>query len=625
MLSFMIQLTSQNIKMNKKIFITLLFAAGLLTTTWVKAIDITRVEPANWWIGMKNSELQIMVYGPGISKSTLTINYPGIKLKEVAKTTSPNYLFIYFSIAKGTKPGNVPMYFTEGQQKFTYHYPLLARNDKSGALGFNASDVLYLIMPDRFANANPANDNLDEVIVNRENPNGRHGGDFEGIGKRLAYLKDLGITTIWLNPIQENKMRNGSYHGYAITDFYKMDHRFGTNEEFKSLVKSTHDKGMKMVMDVVFNHCGSSHWWMNDLPSKDWVNNEGVFLQTNHATVTVMDVHASETEKRNFLNGWFTRGMPDLNQRNRHLATYLIQNSIWWIEFARIDGIRQDTYSYLDYDFLARWCKEVNNEYPQFNIVGETWYNKATAPAWWQQNSRLAKKNSWLKTAMNFSLTFIMQNAFGKSDSGYLTNIFEDIAQDFIYADPYNLLTFLDNHDLSRFNRKDDTDLIRYKQGLAFLLTTRGIPQIYYGTEILMTGTKEEGDGKLRKDFPGGWQSDTTDAFSKSGRTDMQNEAWDYLQKLLQWRKNSIAVTQGKLIHYAPRNGIYVYGRIKDNHSVLIILNATGTDKVLQMDRFRDITGDYNSGRDVITSKVVDVKNEITIPAKGEYILELSK
>lgn len=612
--------------MNKKLFTILLFAAGLLISICTKAIDVTRVEPANWWTGMKNSELQIMVYGPGISKSTLTINYPGIKLKEIAKTTNPNYLFIYLSIAKGTKPGNVPIHFKEGNEKFTYNYPLLVRNDKSGALGFNASDVLYLITPDRFANANPSNDDLEEVQINRENPNARHGGDLEGINNHLDYLKELGITTIWLNPTQENKMRGGSYHGYAITDFYKMDPRFGTNDEFKTLVKSTHNKGMKMVMDMVFNHCGSSHWWMNDLPSKDWINNDGVFLPTNHATVTVMDVHASETEKNNFLNGWFTRGMPDLNQRNRHLGTYLIQNSIWWIEFARIDGIRQDTYSYLDYDFLARWCKEVNDEYPHFNIVGETWYNKATAPAWWQQNSKLGNKNSYLKTSMNFSLTFIMQNAFGsQSDSSYLTNIFEDIAQDFIYPDPYNLLTFLDNHDLSRFIRKEDTDLKRYKQGLAFLLTTRGIPQIYYGTEILMTGTKEEGDGKLRKDFPGGWPGDKTDAFSKTGRSEIQNEAWDYLQKLLQWRKNSVAVTQGKLIHYAPRNGIYVYGRIKDKDTVLVILNGSVKDQTLKMDRFKDITGDHASGRDVITSTEVDIKNTVTIPAKGVLILELDK
>jgi neopullulanase len=614
------------IKRNKNIYALFLCAACILNATLAKAIEITRVEPANWWAGMKNSELQIMVYGPGISKSSLSINYPGIQIKEVAKTPNPNYIFIYLRIAKGVKPGKIPLQFTDGQQKLTYNYPLLARSDKSGALGFNPADVLYLITPDRFANGNTANDDLDSVKVNRESPNARHGGDLEGIREHIDYLKDLGISTVWVNPVQENKMRGGSYHGYAITDFYKIDPRFGTNEEFRLLIKDMHDKGMKMVMDMVFNHCGSSHWWMNDLPSKDWINNDGVFLQTNHATVTVMDIHASETEKNTFLNGWFTRGMPDLNQRNRHLATYLIQNSIWWIEYARIDGIRQDTYSYLDYDFLARWCKEVNDEYPDFNIVGETWYNKATAPAWWQQKSRLTGKNSWLKTSMNFSLTFIMQNAFdGKSDNGYLTNIFEDIAQDFIYPDPYNLLTFLDNHDLSRFTRKEDTDLKRYKQGLAFLLTTRGIPQIYYGTEVLMTGTKEEGDGRLRKDFPGGWQGDKTNEFSKSGRTDMQNEAWDYLQKLLQWRKTNAAITQGKLIHYAPRNGMYVYGRIKDDRTVLVILNASITDQVLEMNRFADIIKDYTSGRDVITSTTVDIKNKITIPAKGEFILELSK
>jgi glycosidase len=610
----------------KYLYAALLCAAIFFGNTAVLAIDISRVEPANWWIGMKNPELQIMVYGPGISKSLVSINYPGVKLKELARTTNPNYVFIYLTISKGTKPGNVPLVFTDGHEKFTYRYPLLARSDRSGARGFDASDVLYLITPDRFANGDTANDNLDSVSVNRQNPNARHGGDLKGIGDHLDYMRDLGITTIWLNPVQENKMRGGSYHGYAITDFYKIDPRFGTNEQFRSLVKLAHSNGMKMVMDMVFNHCGSSHWWMNDLPSKDWINNEGVFLQTNHATVTVMDVHAAPTERNIFLNGWFTRGMPDLNQRNHHLATYLIQNSIWWIEYARIDGIRQDTYSYLDYDFLARWCKEVNDEYPDFNIVGETWYNKATAPAWWQQRSSLNRHDSHLKTVMDFSLTFITQSAFdSKNENGYLTNIFEDIAQDFIFADPYNVLTFLDNHDLSRFNRKDETDLKRYKQGLAFLLTTRGIPQIYYGTEILMTGTKEEGDGNIRKDFPGGWKGDKADAFSKSGRTDMQNEAWDYLQKLLRWRKGNRAITSGKLIHYAPRNGLYVYGRVKDNQTVLVILNERTSEQTLEMGRFSDIIQEYTSGRDVITSTTIDLKKTITIPAKGEYILELQK
>jgi glycosidase len=615
-----------NIKMKQNIYTIFLCAAALFASAFANAITITRVEPANWWVGMKNSVLQVMVYGPGIGKSTISVNYPGIKLKEVAKTDNPNYVFIYLSIAKSTKPGNIPLHFADGRQKFTYHYPVLARNDKSGASGFNASDVLYLITPDRFANGDTANDNLEGAVADRENPDARHGGDLAGIARHLDYIRDLGITTIWLNPVQENNMRGGSYHGYAITDYYKIDPRFGTNEAFRSLIKTVHQKGMKMVMDMVSNHCGSAHWWMQDLPSKDWINNDGVFLQTNHATVSVMDIHASSTEKNTFLNGWFTRDMPDLNQRNRHLATYLIQNSIWWIEYARIDGIRQDTYSYMDYDFLARWCKEIYAEYPNFNIVGETWYNKSTSSAWWQQKSRLSNHNSHLKTAMDFSLTFTTQTAFdSKADNGNLTAVFEDIAQDFIYPDPYNILTFLDNHDLSRFNRKDETDLKRYKQGLAFLLTTRGIPEIYYGTEILMTGTKEEGDGKLRKDFPGGWQGDKTDEFSRSGRTDMQNEAWDYLQKLLQWRKTSKAVTLGKLIHYAPKDGVYVYGRIKDDQTVMVILNGSAADQTLQMDRFRDITGRYASSRDIITSQIVDIKKTVTIPAKGEYILALSK
>ena len=610
--------------MKKKIASAVLLAFIFINITLAGAITITRVEPANWWTGMKKTEFQILCYGPNIGNSKVEINYPGVKLTEAAKTENPNYLFLYLNVDKRAKPGIIPIKFTDGQDKFTYEYPLVSRTDKSGAQGFNASDVLYLITPDRFANGKPENDDWDDVKVNRENPNSRHGGDFDGITKRLDYLKDLGITTIWFNPIQENKMRGGSYHGYAITDYYKTDQRFGSNEEFRDMTKAAHDKGLKIVMDMVLNHCGSSHLWMTDAPSKDWINNNGVFLQTNHATVSVMDVHASQTEKNTFLNGWFTRGMPDLNQTNPHLATYLIQNTIWWIEYARIDGIRQDTYSYLDFDFLTRWNTEVYDEYPDFNIVGETWYNKSTSSAWWQKNSILNKKDPNLKTPMDFSLTFASQSAFdSKTDNGYLNNIFEDIAQDFIYPDPYNILVFLDNHDLSRFNRKDETDLKRFKQGIAFLLTVRGIPQVYYGTEVLMTGTKEEGDGRLRKDFPGGWPGDKTDQFTRDGRTDIQNEAWDYMQKLMQWRKTNDAVTKGTMIHYAPRDGIYVYGRIKDNHTVMVILNSSSTDQSVKTGRYTDITAKFTSGKDVITSKTFRLDSAIDIPAKGELVLEL--
>ncbi len=590
-----------------------------------QSITINRIEPANWWAGMKNKELQLLVYGPGIGNDGLTISYPGVTIKHIDKVENPNYLFVYLNISSLAKPGNVPLHFTSGSTKLTYSYPLKARTDRTGALGFNASDVLYLITPDRFADGDTTNDNLDSVMANRKNPNARHGGDLKGIAQHLDYLKDLGITTIWVNPVQENRMKGGSYHGYSITDFYKIDPRFGSNEEFAELTKTTHQKGMKMVMDMVFNHCGSSHWWMNDLPEKDWINDSGKYVQTNNQTVTAMDIHASKTEKQRFQDGWFSRAMPDLNQRNPHLATYLIQNSIWWIEYARIDGIRQDTYSYMDFDFLARWCKEVFDEYPNFNIVGETWYSKSSSSAWWQANSKLDSKNSYLKTSMDFSLTFICQKGFdSKTDDGSLKDIFEDIAQDFMYPNPYNLLIFLDNHDMSRFNHEGETDLKRYKQGLAFLLTTRGIPQIYYGTEILMTGTKQMGDGRFRKDFPGGWPGDSTNMFTKAGRTPMQNEAWDYMQKLLQWRKTSTAITQGTLIHYAPdKSGVYVYGRIKDNNTVMVLLNGSLTDQTLKTDRFSDLIGNYKSGKDVITSQVLDVTRSITIPAKGEYILEL--
>jgi glycosidase len=591
-----------------------------------KAITITRVEPANWWVGMKNRQLQLMVYGPGISNASLLINYPGVTVTEIAKTGNPNYLFVYIDIAHDTKHGFIPLQFTRDGYKLTFSYPLKARTDSSGARGFSAADVLYLLIPDRFANGNPAIDNWDDVPVDRENPNARHGGDLAGIAGHLDYLKDLGITTVWLNPVQENKMPGGSYHGYAITDFYKVDQRLGSNEEFCTLIKTIHRKGMKMVMDMVFNHCGSAHWWMADLPSKNWLNDTDKHGQTNHITSTVMDIHAPKTERDTFVNGWFSDEMPDLNQGEPNLATYLIQNSIWWIEYARVDGIRQDTYPYIDFDFLARWCKAVQEEYPDFNIVGETWYTKSSSSAWWQQNSKLNTQNSYLKTVMDFSLTFIMQKGFdSKSDNGYLDAIFEDLAEDFVYPDPYSILIFLDNHDMGRFNREGETDLIRYKQAMAFLLTTRGIPQVYYGTEILMTGAKEEGDGALRRDFPGGWPGDAANAFLESGRTAMQNEAWGYTQKLLQWRKTSAAVTQGTLIHYKPKSGVYVYARIKGSQTVMVMLSSAPTDETVPLERYSDVTANFTHARDVITGQIFKLDSPITMPAKSQFVLELGK
>ena len=425
-------------------------------------------------------------------------------------------------------------------------------------------------------------------------------------------------------------MPGGSYHGYDITDFYQVDPRFGTNEEYCELVDKAHEKGLKVVMDMIFNHCGSSHWWLKDFPSSDWLNNQENYVQTNHYKWTIMDVHAPKSEKDILVNGWFTRGMPDLNQKNKHLARYLVQNSIWWIEYARIDGIRQDTHPYADSEFMAAWCKEVENEYPDFNIVGEAWYPRGTASAWWQRDSKLNESNSNLKTVMDFDLTFTCQKAFvdecssSEGSEAGLFKIYEVIAQDFMFSDPNNILTFLDNHDLGRFMQKGESDLRRYKQAIAFLLTTRGIPQIYYGTEILMYGTKAEGDGVIRTDFPGGWSGDPKNAFTAEGRTDLQNEAWNYMKKLLNWRKGCDAVKEGKLIHYTPdQSGCYVYARIKGDKTVLVLMNGTNQNKALDMKRFHEVIKDSRSGKDVITETTVPVDGTVEIPARGVYVLEL--
>lgn len=595
------------------------------------SIEINRVEPAFWWTGMKNTELQIMVYGKDIARSHVQFEYPGVRLKELVRVENSNYLFIYLDITKEADPGVIQFTFTEGKKKLVRNYELKARTVSSGAQGFDTSDVMYLIMPDRFANGDTSNDVLDDVLIEREDPFGRHGGDFAGIMQHLDYIYDLGVTTIWLNPVLENRMPKGSYHGYATTDFYKVDARFGSNEAYCKLIETIHRKGMKIVMDMIYNHCGSHHWWIDDLPSSDWLNHQEGFSPTSHDLYTVMDPYAPESEVERLTDGWFVPSMPDMNQRNPHLATYLIQNSIWWIEYAQIDGIRHDTHPYADFKFLARWCKAVQDEYPGFNIVGESWYIHSGPLAWWQRNSILNGQQTSLKTTMDFSLMNACEKAFPVSDGGIdavrnpLRSIYEVIAQDFLYADPDNLLIFLDNHDTSRFLKKGETTLNRYKQALAFLLTTRGIPQLYYGTELLMTGEKKDGDGNLRKDVPGGWPGDAVNQFERTGRSDMQNEAWDYLQRLLQWRKGNKAVTEGRLMHYAPdyQYECYVYARVSPEETVLVILNGSEKEQILPVRRFHEIIGNSVVGKDVITGQTVDLTQDIAIASKGVWILEV--
>ena len=617
--------------MKKTICFALAALACVLAGQLAQAAEISRIEPPCWWVGMKNPELQIMVYGPGIGEAHVSVDYPGVRLKETVKTENPNYLFLYLDIEEDAAPGRMDLSFETAGGTMVREYELLPRSTKPGAMGFSGADVLYLITPDRFANGDPSNDTLEGARVDRSRSGGRHGGDIRGVTDHLDYISDLGVTAIWLNPVQKNSA--GSYHGYAISDFYAVDPRFGTMDDYVEMIDKAHEMGLKVVMDMIFNHCGSAHWWMEDLPTSDWLNVNNEFVQTNHQKWTAVDPHAAPSERSGFTDGWFNRGMPDLNQRNPLLATYLIQSSIWWIEYARIDGIRQDTHPYMDLQFGADWCNAVLAEYPDFNIVGETWYPVGSGfPAWWQRGSKLNPVDTGLKTVMDFNLAFIVPDAFNEANdpsdgaSKGLFNIYVSLANDFLYEDTENILIFLDNHDLSRFARKDDAGLDKYRQGVAFILTTRGIPQIYYGTELLFTGTKNEGDGIIRKDMPGGWQGDERSVFTSEGRTDMENEAWNYMSTILNWRKTSEAVKHGDLIQYAPLReygDCYVYARIKGDETVLVVLNGSDKAAELEMGRYSDVIRDYAAGTDVVTGQTFFLTEKLPVPARGAYILEL--
>lgn len=594
-----------------------------------RAMEIKKVAPSFWWAGMKNPELQILLYGENLALSDVSVSGEGIYLKETVRQDNPNYLLLYFDLSEA-KAQTFQILLKSGKKERRISYELKARGRKGEEVkGFTSEDVLYLIMPDRFANGCPENDVIDgmrEKTVNRADGFARHGGDLQGISNHLDYIADLGATAIWLNPTQENDMESGSYHGYAITDYYQIDRRFGSNEDFCALVEKAHEKNLKVVMDMIFNHCGSENYLFRDKPSKDWFNYRSNYVQTSFKTASVMDIHASAYEKKIATDGWFTSVMPDFNQRNRHVARYLIQSSIWWIEYAGINGIRQDTHPYADFDFMSQWCKEVLDEYPYFNIVGETWLNSNVLVSYWQKDSKLAAPlNSNLPTVMDFPLQALMNQAFDEETGewgGGLYKLYDYQTQDLVYANPMNLLTFLDNHDTSRFAQTDEMakNLKRYKQAMIFLLTTRGIPQIYYGTEILMTGDKGKGDGDLRKDFPGGWQGDARDCFVKDGRTALENEAFEFTRRLLNWRKGNQVIGKGNLKHYSIQNGVYVYRREFNGKSVVVILNGTEDSKELDLTPYQEILPRENAF-DVLTGKNVDLSKKLRLDGRENLIL----
>ena len=595
--------------------------------------QIERVEPAFWWVGMKNPQLQLLIHGTEICNRQAIIKYPGVKILKTNRACSPNYLFVTLDIdSRITKSGKFRVLLKQPEKEdISFEYEL--KNRQLGSVeseGFNSSDVVYLLMPDRFANGDSLNDNVDSQPekLNRSVDSGRHGGDIKGIENHLDYLKELGATAIWCTPVQENNYNKYTYHGYAMSDFSKIDPRFGSNNEYINFVEKSHEKGLKVIMDMVSNHCGIWTWWMNDLPFEDWIHQWKTFTRSSWKFKTIKDIHGTETDKKLFTDGWFDTTMPDMNQQNSYFWTYYIQNSIWWIESANLDGIRMDTYPYNDRDAMAKWAKAITNEYPKFNIMGETWEFSTQDIAFWQKNSvNTLNYNSQLPTVMDFILQNSLSKCFnehGKSweDVG-MNRLYNTIADDYLYADLNNLLVFVENHDTQRYNYTLNGDLAKYKMAMSFLMTTRGIPQIYYGTEIGMTGNKDKGDGDIRHDFPGGWVGDSINAFSATGRTNTQNEYFNFTSKLLNWRKTKSVIHTGKLMHYVPQNDVYVYFRTNDKEKIMVIINNNETDQILQTERYAECLNGATLGKDVISEKKYELSTSILVPKETALILEL--
>lgn len=594
-----------------------------------KAPMVTNVEPPYWWVGMANDTLQVMLTGPDIAQASAEVDYSGVKLDRQISLDSPNYKLLYFTIAPDTKPGKMPIRLNLDGRKHTLDYELKARDMKGEDYeGFSAADVLYLLMPDRFAQGDvvAATDLEYNDAPDRTQPSTRHGGNLKGIADKLDYLDSLGITAIWSCPVLENDMPGGSYHGYATTDYYRIDPRFGTNADWQELIAQAHKRGIKVVMDMIFNHSGSNHPWMKDMPSKDWYNHPEGNELTNFRLSTIHDPYVSDYDLDHTVNGWFVSAMPDLNQKNPHLMKYLIQNSIWWIESSKINGIRMDTYPYADMQGMAQWAADVLKEYPNFNIVGECWYGNEAGPAFWQSGSKINPVETNLPTVMDFKYNIDREKMFFEETDPWngLNHVYDHLALDYLYPDPQHILTFLDNHDTDRFLPEMPDSLGVWKQALAFLLTSRGIPQLYYGTELLMNGTKKISDGYIRLDMPGGFPGDKVDAFTREGRTDLQNEAWDYLSRLLQWRRGEAndVIAKGTLKHFMPQNGIYAYERRLGDKQVVVLLNGQSEPNTVTMERTLEILPYGTTMRDLVSGKDVTITEVMTFAPRQVMILQ---
>lgn len=616
----------------KKLFSFLVGCTFSLLGLQAATVNIQHVHPLNWWVGMAQPELQIMIHGDNVAQFEPELRAQGVKLLRTERVSNANYLFLYVD-TRSAQPQTFQILLKEGKKvRKSLPYTLEARQ-KLSRTAFDASDVVYLLMPDRFANGNAQLNNipgLKESKTDLKNPDARHGGDIAGLRSKLPYLQDLGVTAIWPTPMLINDMPSHTYHGYAITDYYQIDPRMGTNNEFKALVADCHRHGIKFIMDWVFNHCGSENFLFLDRPADDWFNFNSQYEQTNYRLATLTDPYAAKRERLLAQDGWFVKNMPDLNQRNPAVQTYLIQASIWWTEFADIDGIRQDTYPYADFEAMATWNQRMEREYPGFNIVGETWINNNVSVSYWQKDSKLAApRNTHLKTVMDFPLMYALQQAVNEEtddwDNG-LAKIYNLLSQDFIYADPMHLLTFLDNHDTNRFSSTPEQakDLRRYQQALTLLLTLRGIPQLYYGDEIGMAANHDKGDGAMRANFPGGFADGQPNAFTAEGRDSLQTAYFDFTRRLLQWRKGNTALSEGKLTQFTVQNGVYVYARTSKDRHVVVIINGKKDTRTLNLSHYSEVFPS-KTAYDVFSQQPMSWDKEVSLKPRGIMILDFLK
>ena len=610
---------------NIKIAITLL--CSMLWVAIAQGQPIQRAEPLHWWVGMHNSELQIVLYGSDIGDCEVKLPKAGMALKQIHQVENTNYLFLDVEILSNAQAGTYPIELYKNGKKIVTRDYILKNRDKNlvKAQGVNAADLIYLIMPDRFANGDPSNDSVDgmrETAVNRDSMYYRHGGDLQGIINNLDYLEDLGVTALWMTPVLTNDMPQASYHGYANTENYEIDPRFGTVDTYRELGIELHKRNMKLVHDVVPNHVGLHHWTVIDRPSSDWLHEWDTFTQTTYKDQTMFDPYGTQADKDLMEKGWFVDTMPDLNHQNEKMQKYITQSHIWWIEEAGVDGFRIDTYPYNDLDFMGKWTDAIRSEYPSFSFFGETWVSSVPNQAYFLGGQKVGQDvDTKLEGVTDFQLTYAIGDALNFEKDG-ANKLYSTLSGDYLYPNPLANVIFLDNHDKDRFFSTVGEDLEKYKSAFSWLLTYRGIPQMYYGAEILMKNFSRP-DGLVRDDFKGGFPGDEVNKFTVEGRTEAENDMFNHVRTLAQYRKQTAALQNGKLLHYAPQNDVYVYFRYNDTEKVMVVMNCSEEQQEVALARFDEGIGQSKQMKNVLTGESLDLPERVVVKGKQTFVFEL--